>query len=115
MSKIAPYLVVLSLAKSKQGRLSVSDPDLTAALVVNGKSTAYRLPTYVWEIRKKANLTVTPIRQGKSVIAYEFPALTGLASPESVASVEQAPADAGANVEVAAEVAAPVEIIEQFV
>lgn len=89
MSKIAPYQTVLNLAKSKQGVLSVSDPDLTAALVSNGKSTAYRLPTYVWEIRTKAGITVTPIRQGKTVIAYEFPALKALAGVSETAEVAE--------------------------
>lgn len=91
MSKSAPYQTVLNLAKTKQGVLSVSDPDLVAALVSNGKSTAYRLPTYVWEIRTKAGITVTPIRQGKTVIAYEFPALKALAGvSETVEPVEVA-------------------------
>lgn len=105
--KNAPYLVILSLAKSKGGRLNVSDTDLQAALVTNGKSTAYRLPTYIWEIRKKAQVQVTPVRQGKSVIAYDFPALQALAGPP----VDVEPV-AVAAVSESAEV---VEVVEQFV
>jgi hypothetical protein len=89
--KQTPYQTVLTLAKQKGGTLNVNDPDLTAALVKNGKSTAYRLPTYVWEIRTKASLTVNPVRQGKTVIAYDFPAFKTLSASEVVETVASAP------------------------
>lgn len=74
MMKTKMYEKVAELIKQKQGRVHVNDPDLDAVTAVQGKSTKYRLATYMWEIRTKMSLAVVPIRQGRSVIAYEVPA-----------------------------------------
>ena len=74
MMKTKMYEQVAALMQRKQGRILVNDPDLDAVTVVQGKSTKYRLATYMWEIRTKMSLAVLPIRQGRCVIAYEVPA-----------------------------------------
>jgi hypothetical protein len=74
------YEKVADVVKSKQGIVAVNDPDLDAVLMVNGKSTKYRLATYMWEIRTKMNLAVVPVRTGRMVTSYEVPAFKVVAA-----------------------------------
>ena len=51
------------------------------------------LASYIWDVRHYAQLTVTPVRQGRTVIAYEFPTLKTLSVPaepvQDVAPVQE--------------------------
>lgn len=80
------YMKFVEFAKTKQGRVDLHDPDLATLL---GK-TLYRVSNYVWNARKQQKLEVIAIRQGKTVIAYEFPAFKALSGvpAEPVQDVE---------------------------
>lgn len=65
------YEKVLKLMQTKGGRLEVDDPDLNALL----GEVAYRLPTFIWCIRKYAHLEVRGIRTGRKVVTYELVAV----------------------------------------
>lgn len=74
---------VLALMEAKGGRISVTDPELKALL----GNTLYRLPQYMYDIRKLAGHPVRVIRQEHShaAIAYELvkmePATNSTISP----------------------------------
>lgn len=70
MPRSRAILKIVDLAASKGGTLQASDPDLEAIV---GTKSLYRLPSIMWAIRKKLGVTVTPIRQGRKVVAYTFP------------------------------------------
>lgn len=91
MSGQKMYEKVAAVIQNKGGIVSVADADLDAVMMVNGKSTKYRLATYMWEIRTKMNLAVVPMRTGRSVTSYEVPAF------KVVASVSSVPADAAVS------------------
>ncbi len=69
MARTRKYLKIVDLAQSKGGRLEANDPDLATLL---GVHVLYKLPTYMWALRKKHGINVTAIRQGRKVIAYQF-------------------------------------------
>lgn len=93
---------ILDIAKANGGYLPVNDPALVQLL----GGTMYRLASYIWDVRHYAQLTVTPVRQGRTVIAYEFPTLKTLSVPAepvqdvapSVQEVETVSAPASASV-----------------
>jgi len=92
---------ILDIAKTNGGYLPVNDPALVQLL----GGTMYRLASYIWDVRHYAQLTVTPVRQGRTVIAYEFPTLKTLSVPaepvqdiETVQEVETVSAPASASV-----------------
>ena len=71
MARTRKYLKIVDLAQSKGGRLDANDPDLAALI---GAHVIYKLPTYMWALRKKHGIAVTAIRQGRKVVAYQFEA-----------------------------------------
>lgn len=84
------YESVLALMKQRpNGRIEVSDPELQTTL---GK-LAYRLPTYMSQIRRMSKLEVRGIREGRKVVAYELGALAP--APETQ---EATPVDVSAGV-----------------
>ena len=78
--------------------VEVNDPKLAEILSKGGKvhaNTLYRLPTQISGIRRVEKLEVVAIRTGKTVIAYEFPALQALATPVVTAPSVQEPVAVG--------------------
>jgi hypothetical protein len=90
------YEKVLNLMKSKGGVVRLDDPDLAAMLVrdepeekfkegdARRTSLLYRMPTFVYSIRKFAKLEVNGIREGRKVVAYELAALATTDTPVAV-------------------------------
>jgi len=70
--KNARYSVILDIARANNGVVRVDDPALLTAL----GETAYRLPTYIGDIRRKEGMTVDVIKSGRVVSAYVFSALS---------------------------------------
>jgi len=69
--RVEKYEKVLKLMQDKGGRVAVNDADLSNLL---GR-LAYRIPTYMSQIRRQAKLEVKNIREGRKVVAYELAAL----------------------------------------
>lgn len=72
MARIRKFQKMLDIAKRYNGVLTVDNPELVT-LLANG--TGYRLASYIWDIKHYAGLTVTAVRQGRKILAYEIPAL----------------------------------------
>lgn len=81
--KNARYSVILDIARANGGTVRCDDPALTAGL----GDTAYRLPTYIGDIRRKEGITVDTIKDGRTVVAYVFPTFANGATPVPVPSV----------------------------
>jgi hypothetical protein len=79
------YMKFVEFARQNNGVVTLNDPALAALL---GK-TLYRVSNYVWNARKQQKLEVIAVRNGKTVVAYEFPAFKALAGvSETVEPVE---------------------------
>lgn len=88
MSTRAPrkYVKMLDIAKKYNGVLTVDNPELLA-LLSNG--TGYRLASYIWDIKHYAGLSVTAVRQGRKILAYEIPALKFVAEVTAAVPVTE--------------------------
>jgi len=65
------YEKVLTLMQRKtDGILRMDDAELLALL--GPELASYRVPMYISNIRKKANLDVKGIREGRTVVAYQL-------------------------------------------
>ena len=77
--KNARYAVILEIARQNNGVVRCDNPALIAGL----GDTAYRLPTYIGDIRRKEGLVVDTLKDGRSVTAYVFPAFADGSAPVS--------------------------------
>ena len=82
MSTPRAYVTLLDIAKSHQGRIDLASPEVLAFLQItpkNPKGRAYRLASYIWDIRQHTQLTVVAERVGRTVTAYVIPAIAAVA------------------------------------
>jgi hypothetical protein len=93
MSKVRAYQELINIAKANGGRIELASPEVQAFLGVTPKTPkgrAYRLPSYIWDIKHYASLDVKAERKGRLVVAYVLPALVALEAPASELTPEEA-------------------------
>lgn len=106
MARIRKFQKMLDIAKRYNGVLTVDNPELVTLLA---DGTSYRLASYIWDIKHYAGLTVTAVRQGRKILAYEIPALKHVVTEttettETTEAVIEEPAVVSASTDVAAAV-----------
>jgi hypothetical protein len=77
MARTRKHLLLVDIAIRNNGVIALDNPDVQKILA-NG--TAYRLPSYIWDIKHYSQLEVTAVRQNRKIIAYELPAIKALAA-----------------------------------
>lgn len=60
---------------------------------LDGKIEAYRLATYIWEIKTKAEIPVTSVKEGRRVVAFAIPTAIPTTAPTDQGIVEAFVAD----------------------
>lgn len=90
MSKSRAYLTLIDIAKRNAGVIDLTNPEVVAFLAVSPsapKGRAYRMPSYVWDIKHYGSLDVRAERVGRTIVRYVLPALVPASAPV------EAPAD----------------------